>query len=310
MRSVQGMHAILRTPSQISITAMARPRGKGPTQKAIRRFMKQPLGVIGLAVIAIEIAVALLAPNLATYNPTEQKLSEKLKPPSWEHPMGMDHLGRDVFSRVVYGTRNTLGSAVLALLILSLIGILIGGVAGYAGGIVDFTLMRITDGLLSFPYLVLALGLAAAFTPNLYTVVIAVSVTWWGHYARVIRGMVMSAREAIYVEASRAVGAGHSRILTRHVLPNIMAPVLVLSSLDLGLVVLAVAALSYLGLGIQPPAPEWGMMLNESRLFMFMAPHIMIFPGLMIFVTVLAANLLGDALRDAFDPRQQIRRIL
>jgi len=271
--------------------------------------MKQPLGMIGLAVLVVEIAIALLAPQIASYPPVEQRLSDKLKPPSWDHLMGVDHLGRDVVSRVIYGTRNTLGSSILALAILSLIGLVVGGIAGYAGGVIDSVLMRITDGLLSFPYLVLALGLAAAFTPNLYTVVLAVSVTWWGHYARVIRGMVMSAREAVYVEASRAVGAGHFRILARHVLPNIMAPVLVLSSLDLGLVVLAVAALSYLGLGIQPPAPEWGMMLNESRLFMFIAPHIMIFPGLMIFVTVLAANLLGDALRDAFDPRQQIRKI-
>jgi peptide/nickel transport system permease protein len=271
--------------------------------------MKQPLGMVGFAILVVEIAIVLLAPQIATSPPFEQRLSDKLNPPSWEHPMGVDQLGRDVFSRVVYGTRNTLGSSLLALVILSLIGIIVGGIAGYAGGTIDSILMRITDGLLSFPYLVLALALAAVFTPNLYTVVFAVSITWWGHYARVIRGMVMSAREAVYVEASRAMGGSHFRILTRHVLPNIMAPVLVLSSLDLGLVVLAVAALSYLGLGIQPPAPEWGMMLNESRLFMFIAPHIMIFPGLMIFVTVLAANLLGDALRDAFDPRQQSRKI-
>ena len=303
------MHATQPSALPNAIVASRRARGMGPTQKAIRRFMKQPLGMIGLAVLVVEIAIALLAPQIASYPPVEQRLSDKLKPPSWDHLMGVDHLGRDVFSRVIYGTRNTLGSSILALAILSLIGLVVGGIAGYAGGVIDSVLMRITDGLLSFPYLVLALGLAAAFTPNLYTVVLAVSVTWWGHYARVIRGMVMSGREAVYVEASRAVGAGHSRILTRHVLPNIMAPVLVLSSLDLGLVVLAVAALSYLGLGIQPPAPEWGMMLNESRLFMFIAPHIMIFPGLMIFVTVLAANLLGDALRDAFDPRQQIRKI-
>ncbi len=304
------MNATQPSVLPIGSVASGRPRGVGPTRKAIRRFGRQPLGVIGLGVLVVEIAIAVMAPQIASHPPIEQRLSDKLKPPSWEHLMGVDHLGRDVFSRVVYGTRNTLGSSILALAILSLIGLVVGGIAGYAGGVIDSILMRITDGLLSFPYLVLALGLAAAFSPNLYTVVLAVSVTWWGHYARVIRGMVMSAREAVYVEASRAVGAGHLRILTRHVLPNIMAPVLVLSSLDLGLVVLAVAALSYLGLGIQPPAPEWGMMLNESRLFMFIAPHIMIFPGMMIFITVLAANLLGDALRDAFDPRQQIRKTI
>ena len=306
---ISEMHG--RKPPALSnvLAASKRSRTIGPTQKAIRRFIKQPLGMAGLIILLLEMVLALVAPQIATYDPIEQRLSDKLKPPSWEHPMGIDHLGRDVFSRVVYGTRNTLGGSLMSLFLLSLIGIVVGGIAGYTGGILDSILMRITDGLLSFPYLVLALGLAAAFTPNLFTVVFAVSVTWWGHYARVIRGMVMSTREAVYVESSRAMGAGHFRILTRHVLPNIMAPILVLSSLDLGLVVLAVAALSYLGLGIQPPAPEWGMMLNESRLFMFLAPHIMIFPGLMIFVTVLAANLVGDALRDAFDPRGRIRKI-
>jgi ABC-type dipeptide/oligopeptide/nickel transport system permease subunit len=283
-------------------------RRMSPTRQALRRFFRQPLGTVALVVLAAEIFVAVLAPFIAPGSPTEQHLSEKLRPPSWDHVMGTDNLGRDVFSRVVYGTRNTLGGSLLALLILTTMGVIIGGVAGFAGGITDLILMRITDALLSFPYLVLALGLAAAFSPSLLTVVIAVALTWWGHYARVIRGMVLGIRETVYVEASRAVGAGSSRILAKHVLPNVMAPILVLSTLDLGLIVLAVAALSYLGLGVQPPAPEWGMMLNESRLYMFLAPHIMIYPGLAIFITVLAANILGDALRDAFDPKQRIRR--
>jgi ABC-type dipeptide/oligopeptide/nickel transport system permease subunit len=261
---------------------------------------------LGLAIILLELTLAIFAPFIAPTSPTEQVLSEKLQPPSLRHPMGTDNLGRDVLSRVIHGGRNTLGGALLALLILTAMGVIIGGVAGFFGGLIDQVLMRFTDALLSFPYLVLALGLAAAFTPSLLTVVVAVALTWWGHYARVIRGMILSIREMIYVEASRASGGRNWYILRRHILPNIMAPILVLSSLDLGLIVLAVAALSYLGLGIQPPSPEWGMMLNESRLFMFMAPHIMIFPGLMIFITVLAANLLGDALRDAFDPKQKV----
>jgi peptide/nickel transport system permease protein len=289
---------------------LSSPRSLGPTRQAVRRFFKQPLGVTGLAILILEVILAALAPYVAPGSPTDQVLSQKLKPPSWEHPMGTDNLGRDVLSRVIYGARNTLGGSLLALLILTTMGIFIGGLAGFAGGLIDMILMRMTDALLSFPYLVLALGLAAAFSPSLLTVVIAVSFTWWGHYARVIRGMVMGIREMVYVEASRAVGAGNIRLMRRHILPNVMAPILVLSSLDLGLIVLAVAALSYLGLGIQPPSPEWGMMLNESRLFMFMAPHIMIFPGLMIFITVLAANLLGDALRDAFDPKQSAKGLV
>jgi len=288
----------------------AAPKGDSQTKQAIRRFVRQPLGMIGLVIILIELLLAAFAPYIVTHSPTAQQLDQKLKPPSLERPLGTDSLGRDVFSRLIYGARYTLGAALLALIILSIIGIAVGGISGYWGGAIDFALMRLTDAFLSFPYLVLALGLAAAFTPNLLTVVIAVSFTWWGHYARVIRGMVMGVRESVYVEASKAIGAGNFRIIMRHVLPNIIAPILVLSSLDLGLIVLAIASLSYLGLGIQPPTPEWGMMLNESRLFMFIAPHIMIFPGLMIFITVLAANFLGDALRDAFDPRQQIRRTM
>jgi ABC-type dipeptide/oligopeptide/nickel transport system permease subunit len=152
----------------------------------------------------------------------------------------------------------------------------------------------------------LALGLAAAFSPSLLTVVLAIAFTWWGHFSRVIHGMVLSIRDCEYVEAARALGAGHFRIILHHIFPNVVPPVLVLASLDLGLIVLAVATLSYLGLGIQPPAPEWGMMLKGSRLYMFLSPHLMIFPGLMIFITVLAANLFGDALRDVLDPRRQI----
>jgi ABC-type dipeptide/oligopeptide/nickel transport system permease subunit len=183
----------------------------------------------------------------------------------------------------------------------------IGGLAGYAGGVLEALLMRVTDAVLTFPYLVLALALAAAFSPSLLTVVIAVSLTWWGHYARVMRGLVLGVCAMPFVETAHALGARHGRVIGRHVMPNVVPPLVVLSTLDLGLLILSIAALSYLGLGVQPPAPEWGMMLNESRLYMFTAPHLMIFPGTMIFVTVLAANLLGDALRDVLDPRQTLK---
>jgi len=283
--------------------------GRSPALEAIHWFRKQPLGMAGLGVILIVAFLGVFAPYIAPYNPSAQDLPNKLQPPSWQYIMGTDNLGRDIFSRVVYGARNTLGGAMLALLILTILGVVIGGVAGFAGGVVDLVLMCITDAVLSFPYLVLALGLAAAFSPSLLTVVLAISVTWWGHFARVVRGMVLGIRENVYIEAARALGVGELRILTRHVLPNIIPPIVVLSTVDLGLLILAVAALSYLGLGIQPPEAEWGMMLNEARLYMFIAPHIMIFPGLLIFITVLASNLLGDALRDAFDPSQRARKL-
>jgi ABC-type dipeptide/oligopeptide/nickel transport system permease subunit len=251
--------------------------------------------------------VSLAAPYLATRDPRAQDLGNKLQAPSARYPLGTDQLGRDVLARVMHGGRNTLGGALLALVILSALGILIGGLAGYAGGLVEALLMRLTDAVLTFPYLVLALALAAAFTPSLLTVVIAVALTWWGHYARVIRGMVLGVCAMPFVETAHALGAGHGRLIGRHVMPNVAPPIIVLSTLDLGLIILSMAALSYLGLGVQPPAPEWGMMLNESRLYMFTAPHLMIFPGAMIFVTVLAANLLGDALRDVLDPRQVLK---
>jgi ABC-type dipeptide/oligopeptide/nickel transport system permease subunit len=269
--------------------------------------MRQTLGVAGLAVLVLVGLVSLAAPYLTSRDPRAQDLGNKLQPPSREYLLGTDQLGRDVLSRVLHGGRNTLGGSLLALAILSALGIVIGGLAGYAGGVLEALLMRVTDAVLTFPYLVLALALAAAFSPSLLTVVIAVSLTWWGHYARVMRGLVLGVCAMPFVETAHALGARHGRVIGRHVMPNVVPPLVVLSTLDLGLLILSIAALSYLGLGVQPPAPEWGMMLNESRLYMFTAPHLMIFPGTMIFVTVLAANLLGDALRDVLDPRQTLK---
>jgi peptide/nickel transport system permease protein len=273
-----------------------------------RRLLQQRVGLVGAAVLALVGLLATLAPWVTRVDPIAQDLGSRLEPPGWRHPLGTDQLGRDILARVVHGGRNTLGGSLLAVTILSMVGAVIGGLAGYARGAVDTVLMRLTDAVLSFPYLVLALALAATFSPSLLTVVVAVALTWWGHYARVIRGMVLAIRETPFVEAARAVGAGHLHMIGRHVLPNVVAPIVVLSTLDLGLIVLSIAALSYLGLGVQPPAPEWGMMLNESRLFMFTAPHLMLVPGATIFVTVLAANLVGDALRDVLDPRYVLRR--
>lgn len=281
---------------------------EGQKHYIIRAFLKQRLGVIGFLVIIVEITLFLLAPFIISYRPTKQHLDSKLQVPSWEHLMGTDQFGRDIFSRILYGGRNTLGGGIVALFILTLLGVIIGGLAGYAGGAIEWFLMRLTDAVLAFPYLVLALSLAAALSPSLLSVVMAVSLTWWGHFSRVIHGMVLSLRDIEYVEAARALGSSHVRIVLHHILPNVIPPVIVLASLDFGLVILAIAALSYLGLGIQPPAAEWGMMLNGARLYMFLAPHIMIFPGLMIFISVLASNLAGDALREVLDPRRRIKR--
>jgi peptide/nickel transport system permease protein len=285
-------------------------RGHGGIAATCRLLLRQRLSALGLVILALVTLSSVLAPYVTSRDPAAQDLAHRFASPSWAHPLGTDQFGRDLFSRVIHGGRNTLGGALLAVGILSLLGASIGGVAGYAGGWVDALLMRATDAVLSFPYLVLALALAATFTPSLLTVVIGVALTWWGHYARVVRGMVLGLRGMPFVQAAQALGGNHGHLVGWHVLPNVLPPIVVLSTLDLGLVVLSVAALSYLGLGVQPPAPEWGMMLNESRLFMFTAPHLMIVPGAMIFVTVLAANLVGDALRDVLDPRQVRKRSL
>ena len=282
--------------------------GRARRLAGVRRRLAPGVGLAGAALLLLVGLLAVLAPWVTRADPIAQDLTRRLEPPGWRHPLGTDQLGRDILARVVHGGRYTLGGSLLAVTILSLLGAVIGGTAGYARGVVDTVLMRLTDAVLSFPYLVLALALAATFSPSLLTVVVAVALTWWGHYARVIRGMVLTIRETPFVEAARAVGAGHLHTIGRHVLPNVVAPIVVLSTLDLGLIVLSIAALSYLGLGVQPPSPEWGMMLNESRLFMFTAPHLMLAPGMSIFVTVLAANLVGDALRDALDPRHVLRR--
>jgi peptide/nickel transport system permease protein len=282
--------------------------GTGRSAGTWGRRVRPGVGLGGAVILVLVGLLAVAAPWVTRADPIAQDLARRFEPPGWRHPLGTDQLGRDILARVVYGGRNTLGGSLLAVTILSLLGAVIGGTAGYARGVVDTVLMRFTDAVLSFPYLVLALALAATFSPSLLTVVVAVALTWWGHYARVIRGMVLAIRETPFVEAAHAVGAGHLHLIGRHVLPNVVAPIVVLSTLDLGLIVLSVAALSYLGLGVQPPAPEWGMMLNESRLFMFTAPHLMLVPGATIFVTVLAANLVGDALRDALDPRHGLRR--
>jgi peptide/nickel transport system permease protein len=287
------------------VSAARLPSGR---PAGLRRLLRQRVGLAGVAVLALVGLLAVLAPWVTRADPITQDLASRLEPPGWRHPLGTDQLGRDILARIVHGGRNTLGGSLLAVAILSVLGTVIGGFAGYARGAVDSVLMRLTDAVLSFPYLVLALALAATFSPSLFTVVVAVALTWWGHYARVIRGMVLAIRETPFVEAAHAVGAGHLHMIGRHVLPNIVAPIVVLSTLDLGLIVLSIAALSYLGLGVQPPAPEWGMMLNEARLFMFTAPHLMLVPGATIFVTVLAANLVGDALRDVLDPRYVLRR--
>ncbi len=271
----------------------------------VQQLKKDKLAMIGAIIIFFLAGIAILAPYIAPYDAIELDLKNRLSPPDRNHLMGTDNLGRDVFSRIIYGTRISLSMATVVVMIVMLLGIAMGTIAGYCGGTIDGAIMRMVDVLLAFPNIILALVIAGILGPSLTNVMIALSAIWWVSYARIIRGSVLSVKEKEFVEAVRAMGCSDASIAVRHVLPNVLSPVIVLATLDMGHIILSIAALSFLGLGAQPPIPEWGTMLNEGRPFMETAPHLMIFPGLMIMVVVLAFNFLGDGLRDALDPRMK-----
>jgi len=271
----------------------------------VQHLKKDKLAMIGTIIIFFLAVVAILAPHITPYDAIELDLENRLSSPDGHHLMGTDVLGRDVLSRVIYGARISLSMATVVVVIVMLLGIAMGTTAGYFGGIIDGIIMRVVDVLLAFPNIILALVIAGILGPSLTNVMIALGAIWWVSYARIIRGSVLSVKEKEFVEAARAMGCSDAYIAIRHILPNVLSPVIVLATLDMGHIILSIAALSFLGLGAQPPIPEWGTMLNEGRPFMETAPHLMIFPGLMIMITVLAFNFLGDGLRDALDPRMK-----
>ena len=275
--------------------------------RRLRSSLRDPGAVIGLTIVTIAILMALLGPLLPLDDPTELDLENRLLPLSAEHPLGTDHMGRDELSRLVYGARTTLGLASLSLIIIMGIALIVGAASGYYGGWLDAGLMAVVDLLLAFPSLVLAIAVAGILGPSIVNVLIAMSVVWWAGYARVIRGMVLSARQRDYVEAARAIGASDVRIVVFHIARNILGPFVVLASLDMGLIILGIAGLSFLGLGAQPPTPEWGAMLNESRAYMQTDPKLLLIPSIAIFALVLGFNLLGDGIRDLLDPTTQRR---
>lgn len=277
-----------------------------PTRLAIRRFMKSTSGKIGLTMAILLILMALLAPVIKPYNPaTDRNYIERLKPPSAEHTFGTDNLGRDVLTRVWHGSRISLQVGLLAVTISLLTGTLLGLLAGYFRGWLEIVIGWITDIMLAFPSTLLAIAIVAVVGPSLTNAMIAVSITQIPVYIRLTRSVVLSARELDYVQAANALGADNNRILLRHLLPNALPPIIVQATLSIGTATLETAALGFLGLGAQPPAPEWGAMLSDAFRggYALNSPWTMIFPGLFIMLTVLAFNLLGDGLRDALDPR-------
>ena len=274
-----------------------------PLSETWRRLKLNKTAMIGLSVLVVLVLSAVFAPFIAPYDPAKMDVRERLKGPSVKHFLGTDNFGRDIFSRIVHAGRISLFIGFVAVGIGALFGGMAGAVSGYYGGLLDNILMRVMDILLSIPQIILAIAIVGAMGANLLNLMIAVGISVLPRYARLVRASAMSLRGLEFIEAARATGAGDLRIILQNIIPNCMAPLIVLSTLGVAQAILSAATLSFLGLGIQPPTPEWGSMLSAGRQFLRNAPHITIFPGLAIVVVVLALNMLGDGLRDALDPK-------
>jgi peptide/nickel transport system permease protein len=283
--------------------AMAYSRSARLKRSLRQFFIGKWLNVLGVAIIILFLLLCLLGPTLAPYNPLKPEIFNQLQAPSASHPFGTDSLGRDVLSRVMSGARISLSVAAIVLSIAVTLGVVVGGISGYFGGFIDDILMRFTDLFLAFPFLVLAIAISASLGPSLRNTVIALSVVYWPWYARLVRGQVLTIRTREYVEAARSSGCSNARLLFRHVMPNAISPVIVQLTLDVGYAILVTASLSFIGLGAQPPSPEWGAMINDARTYFQSAWWYITFPGLALALTVLGFNLLGDGLRDFLDPR-------
>jgi ABC-type dipeptide/oligopeptide/nickel transport system permease subunit len=267
------------------------------------RLLRNRLALIGMTTAALVVATAVLAPLLAPYDPLQLNLPERLRPPSQAHPMGTDHLGRDIFSRVVFGAQISLQVGVVSVALGSLVGLIAGAAAGYLGRRTDTIIMSFMDAIYAFPAILLALVLVAAFGPGLVTVMTAIAIVRIPIFARTVRGSVLAEREKEYVVAARCLGQRDGWILLRHILPNTMAPLIVVTTTYFATAIVVEASLSFLGLGVPPPAASWGVMLSDGRKYMESSPHVVLFPGAAISLAVLGFNLLGDGLRDVLDPR-------
>jgi peptide/nickel transport system permease protein len=273
----------------------------------MRRFLTNFAFTSGALLTVALLLVATAAPLISPFDPNAQDTIRRLETPSKEHPLGLDDLGRDVLSRIFYGARVSLRVGFSVVLIASSIGIALGAIAGYFGGAADLVIMRICDILLAFPGILLAIALVAVLGPSLNNVIIALASIGWVGYARLVRGQVLKVREMEYVTAAKALGARSPRVIARHVLPNVINPVIVMATLGLAGAILSEAALSFLGLGVQPPTPSWGAMLTSGRQYLGLANHLAIYPGIAIMLAVMGLNFLGDGLIDALDPKYRKR---
>ncbi len=299
---------------QISDTAVGKDQPPAPQRLSHRRLrytlhviLRDPLAFFSVLVIALLVFLALFGPWIAPY--PEQGMGRtdvpnRFLPPSREHWLGTDQLGRDVLSRIIIGSRIALQAPTVVVILAVVIGAPLGALAGYFGGWVDNLIMRLTDLFLAFPSLLLAVTIVAAVGPSLTNAMVAIAISWWPWYTRLVRGITLSLRERYFVEAARSIGVSNGAIILRHILPNCITPILVQATIDFGTVILAEGSLAFLGLGTQPPAPDWGLMVSQGRSYILDQWWISTLPGLAIFVSVLAFNLLGDTLRDVLDPRQ------
>jgi len=298
------------------MTAIALPADRAPARSEwlafVRRLARRRTALFGLVVVVGVFVAALGAPWLTTYDPTEQDITNRLRPPGSPDPsgrahlLGTDHLGRDLLARVIFGARPALMVGFAAVAISGLLGLVVGLLSGYFGGRIDDVFMRLADIQLAFPFILLAIAVIGVLGPSLPVIIVVIGVSSWVVYARVVRGSVLSLREREFVQAALALGSGDGRILVRHVLPNAVTPWLVVATLDMARVIVIESALSFLGLGVQPPTPTWGGMLADGRVYISTAWWLATFPGLAILVTVLGINLFGDGLRDTLDPRLKV----
>jgi peptide/nickel transport system permease protein len=290
----------------------SRPWAEREWVALLRRLVRRRTALFGMLVVLVVMLAALAAPLVAPFDPLEQDIGQRLREPGWQdaqgrvHPLGTDHLGRDILSRIIFGSRIALLVGLAAVVISGVLGMIIGLVAGYFGGRMDDFLMRLADIQLAFPFILLAIAVIGVLGPSLRNIIIVIGVSSWVVYARVVRGEVLSIREREYVHAAVALGSRHWRVLMTHVLPNTFTPWLVVATLDMARVIVIESALSFLGLGVQPPTPTWGGMLADGRVYLSTAWWLATFPGLAILITVLGINLFGDGLRDTLDPRLKV----
>jgi ABC-type dipeptide/oligopeptide/nickel transport system permease subunit len=272
----------------------------------LRSLRRSRTATFGLIYVIALVIVAILAPIISPFDPYAQDLPNRLQPPSFPHILGLDEFGRDVLSRLIHGATISMQVGLEVVLLSLLIGVIVGAISGYYGGWADMVCMRVADIFLAFPSLVLAIGIMAVIGPSIFNVVLSLVVVSWPYYARVIRSQTITLKKMDFITAARAMGASGRRILRTHIIPNAIPPVIILATLGMGSAILAEAGLSFLGLGVNPPTPSWGIMVASGRDYILQAPHMVISSGLIITITVLAFNLLGDGLRDALDPRLRI----